>query len=549
MLLLEATQLEKSFGDRQLFKLEQLEIRRHDRVGIVGRNGVGKTTLLHLLAGEEPLLSGKIKRYAKTALIRQFGPGDAAETSARHRAVWGVTDVHDGMSGGEQVRLKIAHALEQGAQLLFADEPTSHLDMQGIEQLEKALKDYDGALVLISHDRSLLDAVCTRILEIEDGVITEYQGNYSHYQEQKEHRRKRAHDEFDAYQREWKRLNQAIVEKKQRATGMSKIPKRFSSSEARLYKEGASQRMEKVEKSTKALETRLARLKKKEKPREIARVQFDTAAYQEVHAKAAIMLDQVSRHTGDRTLFHKLSCTIKPGMKVALVGRNGAGKSTLLSMIAEGAPGIHVSQSCQIGYFAQSLSLLDESQTILANVAATSSQSETLIRTALARLLFREADVHKPVHLLSGGEKSKTALAKVFLSDANLLLLDEPTNYLDLLTQVELEQMLADYPGTIVFATHDRTLINKVADHVLVWEETGPVFYQGNYQQYVAWKETRNEARSAGADDLLLLQTKQGEIIGRLSMPIKDAALKEELEQQYQDITQKLRALRARMGK
>ncbi|MGE5703973.1 MAG: ribosomal protection-like ABC-F family protein [Clostridia bacterium] len=553
MLLLEASHLEKSFGDRLLFRLDHLEVHSHDRIGIVGRNGAGKTTLLHILAGEESADAGHVHQYGSHALIRQIGLQGMEHAVGKRKKEWGLQHIHTTdtyMSGGEAVRLKIAHALEQGAQLLFADEPTSHLDMEGIEQLEKTLTNVDGAILLISHDRSLLDAICTQILEVEDGVVTLYPGNYSHYVLQKDQQRARAKFEYESYRKEVKRLTQVIHDKQQQTKGMLKKPRQMSHSEARLIsnKNGAERRMANVAKSAKSMETRLSKLEKKEKPRELPRVQFDANSSQEIHAKAVIQLDRVTCKVGDRTLFQNLSCSIKPGMKLALVGKNGAGKSSLLNMIVRGTEGITVAQSCKIGYFTQTLALLDEEKTIVENVLVTSPQSETVVRTALARLLFRRDEVQKKVEMLSGGEKGKAALAKVFLSDANVLLLDEPTNYLDIPTQEELEQLLAEYPGTIVFATHDRSFINRVATHVLVFEGAVPVFFEGNYQQYVEWKERRKQTNVPVEEELLLLQTRLSEILGRLSIPIKDPAVKQELEEQFRELTNRIRELKSKLS-
>ncbi|SEM68214.1 macrolide transport system ATP-binding/permease protein [Lihuaxuella thermophila] len=391
------------------------------------------------------------------------------------------------MSGGERTRQKVISALAEKPALLLADEPTSHLDAEAVEWLEKELSRYPGALLLISHDRALLDAVCSKILEVENGQITVYQGNYSDYRRQKEEQLERSRFEYEQYVAEKKRLTQVVMDKKQKARSMEKPPKGMSPSEARLIsnKQKANSARAKVEKQARAIQSRIEKLPKKEKPVELPTVQFDLDVYRPIEGKNALRLERLSKRFGKKELFHQLTCTIPSGKKVAVLGKNGAGKSTLLQMIASQAAGVHQAPLAKIGYFHQQLANLDEERSILNNVQGSSPYSETLIRTVLARLLFPREAVYKPVRVLSGGEKVKVALAKVFLSDANLLLLDEPTNFLDIFTREELEKVLRAYPGTILFASHDRWFIRKLADHLLILNEGTATYFTGNYDEYL----------------------------------------------------------------
>ncbi|MGG1664630.1 ribosomal protection-like ABC-F family protein [Brevibacillus sp. NRS-1366] len=546
MLLLEARKLEKSYGDRLILKAEKLEVLDKDRIGIVGQNGTGKSTLLRILAGElQSDNLGKVMSYADLAFIRQVELDSGKMTTTRGRKNWGVSRVHDGMSGGEQVRLKIASALEQKALLLFADEPTSHLDLPGIRQLEEALRTYSGAVLLISHDRELLDAVCTQIWEVENGTVKQYKGNYSAYREQKEQAQEREWFEYEAYEKEKERLKQAVIEKKQQAKGIRDAPKRMSSSEAKLHKMQAQGKREKVEQSAKAVESRLAKLEKKEKPHELARVRFDLHHQTEYRGKTVIQCLGISARVDSRTLFSDLSFTIRPGQKVALIGANGTGKSTLLSMIHQNVDSVTIPPSIRLGYFSQSLSILEEEKTILENVKKHSMYPESTIRTALARLLFPKEAVHKAVCALSGGERVKIALAKIFFGDYHALLLDEPTNYLDIPTQEELEIMLADFPGTILFATHDRKLIQGLANAVLCLDDPQPVLFTGTFQEYV---DSKNRAtnRDHHKEQILLLENKLTGLVSRLSSPLLPVQEKEILEEQYQETLQELKQWRGR---
>jgi len=517
MTILFARNIEKSFGDRTLFTLPSLEIQAQDRIGIVGVNGAGKSTLLQILSKEIEADRGIVTHHSSIAIIPQLSEELPETASSPAKGKWSISNVTDAMSGGERMRLKIAHALEQNAGILFADEPTSHLDMVGTEQLEKALSSYKGALVLISHDREFLDNICTKIIEIEDGIIQEYKGNYSNYRKQKERERIQKQAEYEQYIQEKNRLEQSILQRKQRASNMKKIPTRFSSSESRLYRLSGAHGQEQVSKAAKALETRLEKLEKKEKPKDLSQAQFDVQYHTPIHSKVAVQFNKATKKIGDRILFKNMNGTIAPGAKLAVLGANGSGKTTLFNMLLTNERGTQLSKSCKIGYFEQTLSILKTDKTILENVLEETNYTEAFVRTILARLLFRREDVHKPVHVLSGGERMKVALAKVFLGNYNMLLLDEPTNYLDLATQEELETMLQEYPGTILFISHDRAFIRSVADHILQVDESEPRVFHGNYEQYT--KRTTGDSVNVTEQELLQLQTKLTEVIGRISIP------------------------------
>ncbi|PGN14810.1 ABC-F type ribosomal protection protein [Bacillus cereus] len=462
MTILFASNIEKSFGDRTLFTLPSLEIQAQDRIGIVGVNGAGKSTLLQILSKEIEADRGIVTHHSSISIIPQLSEELPETASSLAKGKWSISNVTDAMSGGERMRLKIAHALEQNAGILFADEPTSHLDMVGTEQLEKALSSYKGALVLISHDREFLDNICTKIIEIEDGTIQEYKGNYSNYRKQKERERIQKQAEYEQYVQEKNRLEQSILQRKQRASNMTKIPTRFSSSESRLYRLSGAHGQEQVSKAAKALETRLEKLEKKEKPKDLSQAQFDVQYHTPIHSKVAVQFNKATKKIGDRTLFKNMNGTIAPGAKLAVLGANGSGKTTLFNMLLTNERGMQLSKSCKIGYFEQTLSILKTDKTILENVL-------------------------------------------------------EETNYLDLATQEELETMLQEYPGTILFISHDRAFIRSVADHILQVDESEPRIFHGNYEQYT--KRTTGASVNVTEQELLRLQTKLTEVIVMISIP------------------------------
>ncbi|SDN31192.1 macrolide transport system ATP-binding/permease protein [Fictibacillus solisalsi] len=548
MLLLETTDLEKSFKDKLIVQLkEPLLIHSGDRIGVVGQNGAGKTTLMHMLAGEEPVDKGEVHVYGKISSV--FQTAREAETSEKLKKKWGLNHkMYSSMSGGEKTRLCLAAALEKEPDLLFMDEPTSHLDLDGILQLEQELSSFKGAVVVISHDRAFLDQVCTKIIEIADTVPSFYTGNYSSYQKQKEHKLTRQQFEYETYTKERRRLKEAAKAKTQKVKSMKKKPSRMSYSEAKLGKGKVKSKQAAMMKNVKAMKKRMEQLEKKEKPKEMEYVQFDIAKLSPVHARFAVQVNDMEKTVGQRQLFHEVSFAVKPGMKVALTGPNGCGKTTLMNMILRGHSSVTASQALKIGYFHQNLENVDGERTILENVSEQCPYSKMFVRTVLARMLFKQEDVHKKVKVLSGGERVKTALAKIFLGDFNLLLLDEPTNYLDIFTREALEHVLSAYPGTILFATHDRQLMNQVADHLLVFKEGKCLFFQGNYaafeQQHA--KEIQQEPFVA-QEELLTLELERADLIGRLSMPGKGAE-KEMLEQRYQELLQSIQQIKQNMN-
>lgn len=543
MLFLEANHIEKRYVDRLIFEFQGLKVYKGDRIGVVGLNGAGKTTLLNILSGQEQADAGEIAQYGTVAIMEQFGSTDL-EATERIQAKWQVKDVEfQTMSGGERTRLKIAHAIEKQADLLFADEPTSHLDLEGIEAIEKELKTYTGAVFLISHDRTLLDQVCTKIVEVEDGKVNQYNGDYSAYREQKEHETEREQIEFEQYEKEKKRLTEAAFEKETKSKKMRKTPKRMGNSEARLHKTAVQGKKAKLDKNVKTIEKRIEQLGQKEKPKELPAVQFDLHSYEPIHGKTAIELKKVNISIGSRTLLKNFSCMINPGSKIAVTGNNGAGKSTLLNHIMMEGDGVRLSQSSRVGFFNQTLSILDPERTILENVSEDSPYREELMRTVLARLLFKREEVFKRVGVLSGGEKVKAALAKVFLGRYNVLLLDEPTNYLDIFTQEELEEVLKAYPGTILFATHDRRLMNHLADHILAIADGEAKLFQGNYQSYLESNHKLDPSTQSKEHEIMKLENEIAEIVSRLSILQKGDNPKE-LDKKFHALTAQLRELK-----
>ncbi|TES55769.1 ABC-F family ATP-binding cassette domain-containing protein [Halalkalibacterium halodurans] len=342
MLLLEAKQLEKTYGDRQVIQAEELFVYEGDRIGVVGKNGEGKSTLLKMLAGVLASDgSGFVKAYGDIAYIPQLEDRDAS-LDGRVKKQWNVSQAsNERMSGGEQTRKKIAQALSTSAKILIADEPTSHLDLKGIEKLEAELIHFPGALILISHDRELLNRVCTSVWEVESGEVNQYDGNVDAYLQQKEHERERQQFEYVQFQKEKKRLEEAARKQSETSKSLRKAPKRMGNSEARLHKRSVGQKKAKLDNRAKAIRSRIEQLDVKEKPKEAKPIQFDVQTFQAMHSKTVLSFENVTIQVGESLLVSRISGSIQPGDKLAITGPNGAGKTTLLHLIEKAnAPGI-----------------------------------------------------------------------------------------------------------------------------------------------------------------------------------------------------------------
>lgn len=548
MLLLHAQNIKKYYGDRLILDIEDFKVYSGDKIGIVGVNGAGKTTLLEILTKNMVPDEGTVKLYTDFSYIKQFGVEEDKVDGRMAREFEINNRDRRFLSGGEQTRLRIASQLSKSSGILFADEPTCNLDMEGILLVEKKLMEYDGALLLISHDRELLDKVCNHIIEIENGKIRHYSGNYSDYKKQKEAERQRHWLEYEKYISERKKLEEALNTLKVKAAGMKKAPKRMGNSEARLHKRSATESQEKLHGSIKAIRTRLEKLEVKEKPRELDPIKMNFQPVQSPASRILISGKDISLSFGKRVLFEGLNFEIPNGSKTALVGKNGAGKTTLIKMILSRHPAIRIAEGVRIGYFSQDLDILDPELSILDNIMKESYQPEWMVRTMLAGLLFRRDDVYKKVAVLSGGEKVKASIAKLLVSDANLLILDEPTNYLDLFSMEALQSVLMEYNGTLLLVSHDRWLVDRVADRIIIIENCKAKVFNGTYTQYLdQLRQSRNVHRKNTDTHIkeqeMILRMRLAEVTGRLSMPGKNDDV-EELEMELKRIVSQLKQLK-----
>ena len=545
MSILTVSNLEKSYGTDLLFSEITFSIAAGQKLGLVGRNGCGKTTLLRILLGQERPDGGKVSLAAGRRLgyLRQEAPVhpehtlleevqtvfaplrameaqmqdleramEAVQTDAElEQTMEAYSEIRDtfdaaggyhyaadldvvleklgfseadheklvgACSGGEQTRLALAKIVLSKPDLLILDEPTNHLDINATEWLEGFLKGYEGAVLLVSHDRYFLDAVADSIADIENQRLTVYKGNYSHFRRQKEEQSDRQQALYEQQQAEVARLEDLIKRNMGGNATQSKI---------RNKTRGRIERMDRVDRPTTDTST--------------MRALFDAQSAGRI-GREVLRAESVTKTYGERTLFSDLEFLIERGERVGLVGPNGAGKTTLVKMIlgteqpTQGS--LVLGHNVRLSYFSQHAadSLLPGSS-VLSNIQDTGDMTETEARNYLARFLFTGDDVFKSVQMLSGGEKNKLALARMILEPCNLLILDEPTNHLDIASCESLTDMLSGYDGTLLLVSHDRYLLNATTTKTLALSGTGPAtLFEGNY---AAWRDVQRQAEAKPA--------------------------------------------------
>lgn len=525
--------VEKSFSVYQVLNGVSFEVQDYERIGLVGKNGTGKTTLLKMIMGIEHQDKGDIfiKKGAKLGYVEQiplFDKGTsvkevlktAFETLQRlndkmhqletemaqiegsqlelklkkygelseqfesqggyemeenlNKVCSGLRFSQDflnkpfmSLSGGEKTTVLLGKILLEQPDILLLDEPTNHLDMHAMEWLESYLTSYKGAVLMISHDRYFLDQVATKIVELERGKASTFYGNYSYYTKEKE---RILLAEFEAYEDQQKKIK-----------AMVKAIKRL-----RVW--AAQGDNEDLFKKAACMQKRLDKMEKLEKPilegPQIALNFSET----ERSGKDVLRLWEVEKAFPDKVLFKKLDFQVNYRERIAIIGDNGCGKSTLIKMILgeekEDAGEIRLGTRLKIAYLPQQVYFPNEELTVLETFKESVVMTETKARQTLAQFLFYGETVFKKVKGLSGGEKSRLMLCKLIQEDVNLLILDEPTNHLDIDSRENLEEALQSFKGTLLFISHDRYFINKVAERVSEVSHYQMTNYNGNYDYY-----------------------------------------------------------------
>ncbi len=512
--MLTIADVSKSYGTRELFSDVSLFIARTDRLGLIGPNGAGKSTLFNLILGEEKADTGTIEweRGADFGFLPQESAPAGEETilhittsgkklepdeddydidytlEPRARKILAGLGFKEGdadkvaktFSGGWVMRAHLARLLVAEPALLLLDEPTNHLDLEALLWFQDYLTRYPGGLVVISHDRAFLNALCTGMLELRAGTLHYYHGNYDNFLKEKDARKSQQAALFKNQQREIAHLQ--------------KFVDRF----------GAKASMASRAKSKEKQIERLQDVAIEEPHEELKRINFRFPQPPRSGLKV-IELEHVQQAYGDHVVYKDLNFTAERGQRIVLVGPNGAGKSTLLKIFADTIPiqgGVReLGSNVVVGYFAQNrLDNLKPELTVFENVMELRTNENQLTeqqaRAILGAFLFRKDDVHKPIQVLSGGEKSRLALARILVKPPNLLLMDEPTTHLDIASIDALVSALKNYEGTFIFISHDVHFIQALAENVLHVHSGRLTSYAGNYDYYLD-KSKASDARAA----------------------------------------------------
>ena len=540
MLLGSLFNVKKSYGDRIILDIDELKIFQGDRIGLVGENGSGKSTLIKILIGEEERDSGEVTICNSYSYISQ-GVDFVEECDFDYE--WNSTNIRapklfeQYLSGGEKIKFKLTNALKKRCKLIIGDEITSNLDRSTIDSLEKVLLEYDGGLLLVSHDREFLDNVCNVIIELKDGKVKKYNGNYSKYLEVKELEKLSQEREYIKYIDEKEHLERAIVGKDKIKNSIKRVPKRMGNSEARLHKMGGQKGKKKLDGNIKGLKSRIEHLEVKEKPKEVENIKIKVQDGLDIYSKIVVEGKNISIKHGNKTLIKDSNFVINKGDKVALIGDNGSGKTSLIKEIINNSDNIKVNKRVKIGYFDQEQKILNENLSILENIKYNSRFDESFIRICLSGFGFKRDDVHKNVGILSGGEKVKVSLCKILLDDNNFLILDEPTNYLDINSISALEQALSGTDKGFIIISHDRKLISSICNKIFEIKDCKLITFNGNYYDYS--QSHNKKVRNNKEDEKMLLRTKLSEVLSRLSIEKSDI-IKEKLEEEYNKILEKL---------
>ena len=596
MIILQANKIERSFAGELLFDNINLQVDERDRIALVGKNGAGKSTLLKILVGEEEPTSGEINKKKDVFLsylaqdsrfesentiydemlhvfddlrrtekqLRQMElemgeksgedldklMADYDRLSENFRQAGGFTYEADirailngfkfdesmwqmkiaELSGGQNTRLALAKMLLEKPNLLVLDEPTNHLDIETIAWLENYLVNYSGALIIVSHDRYFLDKVATITLDLTKHSLNRYVGNYSRFVEQKEQKLATEAKNYEKQQKEIAALEDFVNRNLVRASTTKRAQSR-------------RKQLEKME-----------RLDKPEAGKKSANMTFQS---EKTSGNVVLTVENVAIGYDGEVLSEPINLDLRKMDAIAIVGPNGIGKSTFIKSIVNQIPFIkgekRFGANVEVGYYDQTQSKLTPSNTVLDELWNDFKLTpEVEIRNRLGAFLFSGDDVKKSVGMLSGGEKARLLLAKLSMENNNFLILDEPTNHLDIDSKEVLENALIDFDGTLLFVSHDRYFINRVATHVLELSENGSTLYLGDYDYYVDKKaemevsqieeiSTSNQVKEASLVNDYQAQKESQKEARKLMRQIESLEAEiEELESQSQAISEQM---------
>ena len=465
-MILNISNLSKSYVGQSVLKEVSFHLEEKEKAAIVGINGSGKTTLLRCILGIEEADEGGIafSKDKKMAYLAQ-----------QHADMEQEDEEYESLSGGQKTKKRLEEILMEKPDLLILDEPTNHLDIGSIQWLEKVLKRYDGAVLLVSHDRYFLDKIVTKVIDLERGKARMYLGNYTAYVEKKKMIREAERKAYENQQAEIKH-QEAVIEKL----------KQFNR-----------------EKSIKRAESReklLSKVERLEQPEDLQNEMRLLFMPREASGNDVLIAKNLGKSFDGKRLFSHGTFSIQRGEHVAVIGDNGTGKTTLLKilngLIQADEGEFRLGAKVKIAYYDQEHAVLHMEKTLFDEIQDTyPDMNNTRVRNVLAAFLFTGDDVYKKVGDLSGGERGRVSLAKLMLSDANFLILDEPTNHLDIQGKEVLEEAIRNYEGTVLYVSHDRYFINQTATRILELFSNRFDNYIGNYDYYLEKKE---DVRSYG---------------------------------------------------
>ena len=459
-MILNVSMLSKAYVGKTVLKDVSFHLEDKEKAAIVGINGSGKTTLLRCILGIEEADEGSIA-FSKEKKMDYL--------AQQHADIETENEDYDTLSGGQKTRKRLEEILQEKPDLLILDEPTNHLDIGSIQWLEKVLKRYDGAVLLVSHDRYFLDRIVTKVIDLERGKVRMYQGNYSAYAEKKRQLR----------EAEWKAFQNQQAEIKHQEAVIEKL-KQFN--------------REKSIKRAESREKMLSKVERLEKPEELENEMKLLFSPRESSGNDVLMAKELGKSYDGKRLFSHGTFSLQKGEHVALIGDNGTGKTTLLKILNglvqadEGE--FRLGSKVKIAYYDQEHAVLNMEKTLFDEIQDSyPDMNNTKVRNVLAAFLFTGDEVYKRIQDLSGGEQGRVSLAKLMLSDANFLILDEPTNHLDIQGKEVLEEAIRNYEGTVLYVSHDRYFINKTATRIIELFSNRFDNYIGNYDYYIEKKE------------------------------------------------------------
>lgn len=575
-MLLRCIDIEKSFGDLSILKGVSLEIRRGEKIGLVGSNGAGKSTLANIIFGEMMADTGTILRYdqdIRVGYLRQAAAyslntlnpvlAEHSESFLETASQMGLNQVarwdeerFQALSGGEKTKLALAQVWTSSPDLLILDEPTNHMDIHGVEWLAEEIKKYQGAALIISHDRWFLDQAITRIYELEWGKAKEYPGNYSFYRQEKQRQFASQLHRYQTEQKEQRQIEAEITRLKQwSAKGHREAGKVGKAADMRAGVKEYGRKQ--VKKRDQQIKSRIKMLERKrtegtERPREESRPQFEFEAAGK-RGRRIIEATGLSKSYGQKTLFTNSDFFIQRGEKLGLIGPNGCGKTTLIRIIlnqeTQDSGELWLSPSLKPGCLSQDITDIDTEKNALDIMGVSQKDEVTKVRTMLANMGFDAAMVAKPAAKLSLGERTRLKLAAMIIQQNDLLILDEPTNHLDLHSREMLEETLLDYDGTIIIASHDRYLLERVCDKLLVFADgiiTKLTYGFKDYKQKTEEANTKSGTKTKAETDkenLLVIETRMAWIVNELGKYTSEDEQYAELDKEFQKLVQKKREL------